>query len=166
VTTPKGRLKNATLTIVTYRPIARQRLGKHIRAGANAHTHWTSNVRQRISKQAYLTVEAVFSSWSVQSGHNEVLSRIKWNEVKWRVELRDASLPGYELGSRGNELNRVFGIRCCRIRARKELGCEKKWQWNCYKSVTRIRLVKTKNPSACATEKCKIRTSVIALYCL
>jgi hypothetical protein len=37
------------------------------------------------------------------------------------VEFRGASLPGYELGSRGIELSAVFGIT-----ARKELGCEKK----------------------------------------
>jgi hypothetical protein len=43
-----------------------------------------------------------------------------------RIEFRDVSLPGYELGSRGIELNQVFGIGSCRIMARKELGYEKK----------------------------------------
>jgi hypothetical protein len=35
---------------VTYRPIARQRLGKHIPAGANARKHRMSVARQRINK--------------------------------------------------------------------------------------------------------------------
>jgi hypothetical protein len=48
------------LITVTYRPIARQRLGKHIPAGANAYNIRTSIARQRISKDASLTIEAVF----------------------------------------------------------------------------------------------------------
>jgi hypothetical protein len=42
------------------------------------------------------------------------------------VEFRDVSLPGYELGSRGIEFSRVFGIGSCSITARKELGCARK----------------------------------------
>jgi hypothetical protein len=37
---------------VMFRPIARQRLGKHIPAGANARINRTSIARQRISKHA------------------------------------------------------------------------------------------------------------------
>jgi hypothetical protein len=50
----------------------------------------------------------------VQSGYKEEL-----------VEFQEASLPGYELGSRGIELSRVFGIGSCRIIARNELGSAK-----------------------------------------
>jgi hypothetical protein len=56
----------------------------------------------------------------VQSGYKEEFSS---DEL---VEFRDASLPGYELGSRGIELSRVFGIGTCRIMARKKLGSAKK----------------------------------------
>jgi hypothetical protein len=47
---------------VTYKPTARQRLGKHISAGANARNR-TPIARQQISKHASLTTEAMFSSW-------------------------------------------------------------------------------------------------------
>jgi hypothetical protein len=45
------------INIVTYRPIARQRLGKHIPMEAKARNIRKSITRKRISKQAYLTIE-------------------------------------------------------------------------------------------------------------
>jgi hypothetical protein len=54
---------------MTYRPIARQQLGKHIPAGAKTLSNRASIARQRISKHASLTVEAVFSAWSVESDY-------------------------------------------------------------------------------------------------
>jgi hypothetical protein len=44
------------LHIVTCIPIARQQLGKHISAGANALNNRTSIARQRIGKHAFLTI--------------------------------------------------------------------------------------------------------------
>jgi hypothetical protein len=98
---------------------------KHTFAQAYARNNRKSFARQRVSKQAFSTVEAVFSVGSVQSGYKEVLGNIE-GCIEWRVEIPDATLPKYELGSRGILLSRVFGIGSCTIMARKELGCEKK----------------------------------------
>jgi hypothetical protein len=57
---------------MTYRPIARQRLGKHIPAGDNARNHGTSIARRRIGKHSSLTIEDVLFAWSVQSRYKEV----------------------------------------------------------------------------------------------
>jgi hypothetical protein len=62
---------------VTRMLIARQRLGKHIPAGANACSNMIFIARQRINKCPSLTIEAVFSAWSMQSGYKEVLNSIK-----------------------------------------------------------------------------------------
>jgi hypothetical protein len=48
--------------------------------------------------------EAACSARPVQSGYKDDFSR------EDLVEFRDGSLPEYELGSRGIELSRVFGI--------------------------------------------------------
>jgi hypothetical protein len=63
--------------IVTYRPIARQRLGKHILAQAEGRNNWISIARQRISKQAFSTIERLFSVWSVQSSYKEAFGNIE-----------------------------------------------------------------------------------------
>jgi hypothetical protein len=77
------------------------------------------------SKHASLRLDAVFSVWSVSRGYKRAQSgdAKKHSSRKRRVERRDDSLPGYELGI---ELSLVFGIGSCRIMARKELGYAKK----------------------------------------
>jgi hypothetical protein len=75
---PEDRSLQYAYCIVTYRPIARQRLGKHIPAQAYARNNRTSTARQWISQHASLTIEAVFYAWSVQSGYKE--------EVSWAGE--------------------------------------------------------------------------------
>jgi hypothetical protein len=52
---------------VTYRPIARQQLCKHIPAGTNARNNRTSICGQRISKHASVTIYVVSSAWSVKT---------------------------------------------------------------------------------------------------
>jgi hypothetical protein len=66
-----------SVNIATCIPIARQRLGKHIPAQAYARNNRTLIARQRISKHASLTREAVFSAWSVQNDSKEVFGNIE-----------------------------------------------------------------------------------------
>jgi hypothetical protein len=48
-----------------------------------------------------ICIPTAFSVESVQIGYKEVFgSTEQQSSRKWKVELRDASLPGYELGSR------------------------------------------------------------------
>jgi hypothetical protein len=60
---------------VTCIPTARQRIGKHIRPQAKLRNNRMSTARQRIIKHITLTIEAVFSAWSVQSIYKEVFGR-------------------------------------------------------------------------------------------
>jgi hypothetical protein len=143
--------------------IARQRLGKHIAAGANALNGRTPFARQRISKHASLIIEALFSAWSVQSGYKEVFSSIKWSEELslgtqpagiWVWNWIESDLRNWQLRN-----NCRKGIRRCK----GDFMLDLKWQWDCDKSVARIRLVKTEK---CVTVNCKVCRSEIALYCL
>jgi hypothetical protein len=113
--------------IVTYRPIARQRLGKHIPAGANARNNMASIAIQRISKHASLTIEPLFSAWSVQNGYKEEFS---WEElVVVRSWESSAEKSEQWSGDLCRELGRVLEMSVegdWEERVRKQLDCEKK----------------------------------------
>jgi hypothetical protein len=97
---------------VTYGSIARQRLGKHIPAGAKARNNTTSITTQRINKHASSSIEAVFSGWPVQSVQQH---RVKFG-ISFRQKLRELSRNG---SSSGDGILR-------RQMARKEFDCDKK----------------------------------------
>jgi hypothetical protein len=52
------------------------------------------------------------------------------------------------------------GIRLCK----EDFMCDLKWQWDCYKSVAWIRLLKAENPSTCVTVNCKVCRIATVLY--
>jgi hypothetical protein len=52
------------------------------------------------------------------------------------------------------------------LECKDDFMCDLKLQRDSYKPVTRIRLVKTKKPSACVTVNCKVCKSAIVMYCL
>jgi hypothetical protein len=90
------------LNIVTYRPISRQRHGKHNPVEAYARNSRTSIARQRISNQAFPTIERLCF---LRGPCKVVIKKISVEAVQWRVQFRDTSQPGYGLGCRGIELS-------------------------------------------------------------
>jgi hypothetical protein len=71
------KMDNIQKQNVTYRRIARHRLGKNIPAQTYASNDRASTARQWVSKQTFSTTEAMISAWSMQSGYKEVLGGIK-----------------------------------------------------------------------------------------
>jgi hypothetical protein len=115
---------------------------------------------QRRCKHAFPTIERpcfVRGPWKVV---------IKKNSVEKSYSSFEPSLPVYELGTRGIELNWTEsslrnwklqnngkqGMRLCKENFMRDL----KWEWDWYKSVARIRLVKTENSSVCVMVNCKV----------
>jgi hypothetical protein len=90
----------------------------------------------------------------------------KLREFSWRrVQLRHLSRI---LSSSGDGSRRWLRRNCKKwMRLCKEdFICDSKLQWDGYKSVARIRQVKTENTNACAKVNCEVCRSAIALYCL
>jgi hypothetical protein len=133
--------------IVMCIPTARQRLDKQIPEHAHACNNRTSIARQRISKHASLIIEAVFSAWSVQSSYKEVFSRTEKESRSeessfgtqpaaiWAGNWIESSLRNWQQHNNGRIGNGL---------PKKVSKCDLKWQWDCYKSVAWIRLVKTR----------------------
>jgi hypothetical protein len=105
VTRPDGLHHRLTypsaFNIVTYKPTARQRLGRHIPAGANTRNSRTSTATQRTSKHASLTIDAVLSAWSVQSGYKEVFVSVE----QYRTESSFETPACQDMGLGAEELN-------------------------------------------------------------
>jgi hypothetical protein len=91
---------------VTYKPIARQRLDKHVPAGANECNSRTSIAWKRVSKHAFLTIGAVFSAWSVQSSYKQ---EFIWEESivrSWESSVEEEFI----WGSSCQKLSRVLDM--------------------------------------------------------
>jgi hypothetical protein len=82
------------------------------------------------------------------------------------AEFQDVSLPDMSLGaeelSRQLQNNSKKGIRLWK----EDFICDLKLQWDCHKSVARLRLVRTEKPSPCVTLNWKVCRSVIAPSCV
>jgi hypothetical protein len=147
---------------VLYRHIPRQRLGENIPVEAYAPNNMSSIARQRIIKQAFLTNnEAVLSAWSLPMGYKGAKMVVwvtcqKFREFSWRIIHLCQSFSSIGLGSGDDSRNDWQEM------ARKESDCERKTScvnWidgDGYKSVVKIRLMKTEKSCACVTVNCEV----------
>jgi hypothetical protein len=125
----------------------------HSRGNDCASNNWVTTVAmQQRCKHAFPTREAVFSVWSVQSSFKEEFSWEESSRVSRRQPARlwawgqrnwtESSLRNWQVQNIDKK-----GVRLCQ----EDFMCKLKLQWDCYKSVARLRLVKTENLSAWAT---------------
>jgi hypothetical protein len=151
-------------------PITWQRLGKHILARANAHHSRTPIARQRRGKHTSSTIQTVFSVWSVLRSYKRTQKTRRnteqCREVKswvsecqpagiWAWNWTESSLRSWQLQNNGKK-----GVRLWKV----DSMCDLEWQWDCYKSVARIRLLNTEKPSECVVPSgvCKVSITPIS----
>jgi hypothetical protein len=156
--------------MVTCIPIARQRLGKHSPAKQTRSTIW----RLLLGNGAVITPlqqYRLFSVRSVPRGYKRTQSE---DATEYRtVVVAESGESSFETPARqdmslgAEALNWVDNNGKKWIRLWKEDSmCDLKIQWDCDKTVARIRLVKTENRSACLTVNWKVCRIVNALYYL
>jgi hypothetical protein len=109
--------------------------------------------RQRISKQAFSTIERRYFR------RGPCRRVIKGQKSRLRELFSRIWSSSGDSSRRWLRRNGKKEIRLCK----EDFICDLKWELNCYKSVAWIRLVKTENLSACVTVKCKVCSSVIVL---
>jgi hypothetical protein len=148
-------------------PIARQRLGKHASTIERLFSMWSAP-RPLLCNGAVNTPKTIrdnrrlFSMGSVQSSYKEEFnwaiekrldSRVSGRQPAglWAWEQRnwiESSLRNWQLQNNGKK---GIGLR------KEDFMCDLKLQWDFYKYVAWLRLVKTENPSACVAVNCEVR---------
>jgi hypothetical protein len=128
--------------IATCIPIAKQRFGKHIPAKI---THATEG-RLLLDNGAANTPSQEQRKRRFLSVRLEV---IQGRSHADRIGIGSSSGDGSRRWLRRNGKE---GTRLCQ----ENVMCELKWEWACDKSVARIRLVKTENPSVRVSVNCKV----------
>jgi hypothetical protein len=116
---------------------------------------------QRRSKHAFPTIERLcFLPGRYKEEFSwEELSRVSRRQPTgiWAREQRnwtESCLRNWQFQNNGKK-----GIRLWN----EDFMYDLKWQWECYKFIARIRLMKTENPCACVTINYKVRRSATAL---